>query len=810
MDDTIFNLRITDPGDGNTITTVLIDNAPAEHPHRINVTRKITVEAAPYSDILLLMPIPGGMPDEPPWQTYLPYLGRHFIVSTGGEFILGGTGSGNLIVDGNSAALFWARRGGVLVECGELVLEAGGVIQNNFEYRGGGVAVNGANALFIMNGGEISGNSAIQMGGGVTQMAGIFNMNGGRITNNLTFYYGGGGVVVYLPEDASSAVFNMNHNAVISGNFAHTGGGVFVKNGGIFNMMGGQIYNHRYRAFGVAYNHFILYGGGVGVGGPDRISTFRFTGGVIGHSNTEYGNAAFGGGGVWVGDGSRFYMEAPAGGGIGGTIMGNHAPVLSQLSWEDRGHGGGGVYLTDEDTVFTMSAGTIQTNRTAATGGGVMLTTNTTFNMTGGVIRTNYAYLPQNGQGGGVLIGGIHAVFNMSGGVIGDDDPALGNRSSQGGGVLPTYGGTFNMLTPTGGGAAPRIVGNTATGIFYSLGGGGVEIWHGTMNMYAGLIENNRALYGGGVFLESGEFNMHNGIIQNNRYNAYGERISLGGGVKVGNTELVEFNMYGGTIRDNGAINGGGVWVRTLTSNEAIFNLRGGSIYDNDAFNNGGGVNITGANSFFAMYSGAISGNIAGNNGGGVWAIGGPTPAVPIPGASTITFHGADEKIVTENHAVFGGGFYISEDVVMEMVAGAENLYITHNIAIQRGGGIFTETFQYGSPVTRLTGPDRAYRNLILFDVHFNNNYAGHREFSPVNALDVIPYESWSHLSADIHPLNNYDINFIGTPFALPLTGGRGVSWLILAGGASIGVAGLLAMAAYLKSKYASHPILLI
>ena len=72
---------------------------------------------------------------------------------------------------------------------------------------------------FIMNGGEISGNSGYSSGVSVGT-GGIFTMNGGAIKNNTASGRGGG---VYINERAS---FNMN-GGEISGNTAEQGGGVF-------------------------------------------------------------------------------------------------------------------------------------------------------------------------------------------------------------------------------------------------------------------------------------------------------------------------------------------------------------------------------------------------------------------------------------------------------------------------------------------------------------------------------------------------------------------------------------------------------
>jgi hypothetical protein len=49
-------------------------------------------------------------------------------------------------------------------------------------------------------------------------------------------------------------------------------------------------------------------------------------------------------------------------------------------------------------------------------------------------------------------------------------------------------------------------------------------------------------------------------------------------------------------------------------------------------------------------------------------------------------------------------------------------------------------------------------------------------------------------LSADIHPLNNYDINYIGSGFQLPLTGGGGISIALILSGSMFVTFGFVAI----------------
>jgi len=132
--------------------------------------------------------------------------------------------------------------------------------------QGGAVRVEGSEenqiGYFIMEGGEINGNTAVNYfndeesieayqpgnGGGVyVYMYGTFTMRGGKINDNTTVYWdnvnhqfvsgNGGGVYVAgkfeIPADSP--------NAIISGNSADYGGGVYVASGGTFTMRDGTI-----------------------------------------------------------------------------------------------------------------------------------------------------------------------------------------------------------------------------------------------------------------------------------------------------------------------------------------------------------------------------------------------------------------------------------------------------------------------------------------------------------------------------------------------------------------------------------------
>jgi len=123
-------------------------------------------------------------------------------------------------------------------------------------------------------------------------------------------------------------------------------------------------------------------------------------------------NTAHTGGGVFVGNGSKFTMN-------GGKITGNTSDI------------GGGVFMR-HGGVFDMNGGAIVNNTANDFGGGVFVNDAGRFTMSGGEINNNTA----NGVGGGVNVWG--GEFTIIGGAI------CNNTAVDGNGVFVYDGATFN------------------------------------------------------------------------------------------------------------------------------------------------------------------------------------------------------------------------------------------------------------------------------------------------------------------------------------------------------------------------------
>jgi hypothetical protein len=237
---------------------------------------------------------------------------------------------------------------------GTLILGTGAVLkENRSSGDAGGVWVNGGK--LIMNAGAEIKNMTAQQGGGVLISAGEFIMYDGIIQANhvmpdrKTFSNIGGGVL------NTGGTFIM-YNGSISGNFANNGinpspnisigigGGVFNGGKGIFTMNNGVIEGNRGDS-SANFNVDIIIGGGV----CNSNAAFTMNNGFIrGNTAAENGFAEGGnaGGGVFNGQLGIFNMN-------GGTIGGEGKAANQAQVYGYRSHG---VFNAN---VFTMSGGII-------------------------------------------------------------------------------------------------------------------------------------------------------------------------------------------------------------------------------------------------------------------------------------------------------------------------------------------------------------------------------------------------------------------------------------------------------------------
>ena len=717
---------------------------------------------------------------------------------TGGGQVFGGGVAMLLAEDGISGGTFEMtggyilnnsafRGGGVWMSSGTMNI-SGGVVRNNSATRGGGIYMIGAGSTLNMTGGVIGhtnlalGNEAAHAGGGVHLANGatLYMRRGGTALNptygsiigntsntvtgwDIVASHGGGGVM------ATANSFVDIYIGVISGNRASYGGGIHARGGTILNMRGypggsgARIYNNEIVGGGTWDT---AGGGGVIIHGT---STFNMYSGTIGHDNHALGNrSSRAAGGVYVA-GGIFNMRAHVDDSIAlPRIVGNTAQGTAVID------GGGGIEIWGPQATFNMYNGIIENNR-ALHGGGVYLEGGI-MNMHGGIIQNN-RYNATGGviaHGGGIKFGNTAVVsLTMTGGTI------RNNRATQGGGVRAQVAqpnvAHFNM---SGG----SIYGNEAT----TEGGG---VW----------INNTNAVFTmtGGAVGRAAPANLPAGTPNPNANTA-----PSGGGVVVLNGAGFVMNTGGtaasptiGTVTGNIATYGGGVRViggMGLPGSGSSFVMHDGRIYGNEAASLGGGVNVINEDAVFRMHGGIVGGQAPANlpdgdpnpysntaiDGGGVWVGNGARLYMEEYAAAASPSTGA---IIGNNATADGGGIWVAANATVT----ASDATITHNIAGDMGGGIFTAHYEYACPITHYSGAagvapaDVAYSNLVLTGVTFNHNQSDMRHIPPRNALDVIAATAFAQTSFPAspppirnHPLNNCDINFrsVGVDFDLHKT----------------------------------------
>jgi len=427
------------------------------------------------------------------------------------------------------------------------------VIDNKNMSQDGGDACGGVHVkgTFIMNGGEISNNSANQGAGVWVGSGGNFTMNGGKIKkNHATVKWGAGGVKVIY-----NSTFTMNGGEIFEntteGSERSLGGGVSVEDESIFTMNDGKIYANTTNG----------WGGGLHI----YLANFIMNGGEI------YSNTAQRGGGVVVSEYATFTMNS-------GKIYDNSA---EQKEINQEYFLGGGVYVYGGK--FEMSGGEIYRN-TAGSGDGVDVDTKGTFIMKAGKIFNNI--------GDGVTT--WKATFEMHGGnIFGNRHGVSANGESYGDSYFLMNGGKINKNTDMGVYANAKfdmsggnISENEGDGVFLS--------GNGHFLMKGGTITNNKRGINAG---EGGYFILDGGIISSNTLNGvnlYDAIFVMNSGEISDNSDggvwvdKSTFTMNGGLITDNTKASGGGVDIY-----EGTFTMNGGEISGNTASNgNGGGVNV--------------------------------------------------------------------------------------------------------------------------------------------------------------------------------------------------------------------------
>lgn len=263
--------------------------------------------------------------------------------------------------------------GGILLGNGSIFTMNGGEISGNTANGGGGVAIIGS--TMVMNGGKISNNSTYKTTGQGSYGAGVyvadyanasggdilfkpkpasFEMNGGKITGNKALDYGGG--ILTFPQQSKKITINIKNGEISENQVTEGSGGAIAAFFGVteLNINGGIL----------TKNSAKNYGGGVFLYDATNVT---ISGGTISENKASQGGGVY----LWPTSaanqtgGSIENNVANAGGGVcggtytmtGGVIKDNNNSLTEEARRSTRGDG---VYV---GTAFNLGkAAEISTN----------------------------------------------------------------------------------------------------------------------------------------------------------------------------------------------------------------------------------------------------------------------------------------------------------------------------------------------------------------------------------------------------------------------------------------------------------------
>lgn len=592
---------------------------------------------------------------------------------------------------------------------------SGATIRNNVcRYAGGGIWIGHGGTLY-MSSGTISGNIAVEEGGGgircnagsegscggvvclgspggQTWIAGgsihsnTATTNGGGITapnnddpnNKLTV--SGGNIYSNTAKNNGGGIYSATKLIISGGNiYKNTatvrGGGVYLTADGFINMSNGNIYS----------NTAVDSGGGIYLTADGSASTV--SGGSIYSNSAEYGGGicTYRLKGLTLSNVNIYNNKASAtGGGVrSGGSEGGSLTINSGLIY---GNTNIGVYVVDGTATinggkFGVSAYTNYSTYTVSR--------NTTSQLTIGtnaVVTVNSTSYPR-------FISTITSseAISANRGIVNKGTLTFTNTSEN---ATDMYGtgtalynegtvninGTFKIISSGKDGATTRQnrlgIQNTATGVI-NINSSTAEISYcgargilnnGTLNMKGGKIHHcavsDTASENGGGVVHSGDssvFNMSGGSIYNNEaYKGAGVYFSTAGKAS---------KITGGSIYNNIGSYGSG--VTTYRTNGLT--ISGGNIYGNTASINAGGV-LTGAK--LVLSGSNIYENTATKAGGGVYVSG---------ASSSLTM--SNGVIRNNKSGTHGAGLYFSADGGESTISGGK---IYSNAATGSGGGLLS------------------------------------------------------------------------------------------------------------------------
>ena len=463
-----------------------------------------------------------------------------------------------------------------------LTIDAGGSSRVLSVTGGGPSSVSG----LTLTGGVADSGAGINVGSGLN-----FTLDGVTIEDNVATgaaaTQGGGGI--YNEGSTLTITDSVINNNQATG-AAGSGGGVFNFGGTVDISAGTAITN----------NTANRAGGGIEATAG---STTNLTGVTLDNNTAgPVGSAA-------PGNGGGFHISGNGNASItDGTVNGNTAALEGGGLWN-----GSGTMTVDGTTL----SNNVASGPAGDDGGGAIFNNGGTLNVTGATLTGNAAD-GVRGSGGGIMNIAVGTV-NVTNSTI-SGNTAAGSNLDDGGGAILSASGSVTIIGST-------LSGNSATGS--SGSGGAILARTGTLTVSETTISGNTAnRAGGGIELGSATASLTNvilgGVNESDGNSVAGDDANPGNGGGLHTTFAANVTITGGSVQNNSAIEGGGLWnstgTMTIDGTTITVNTANGTGVDQGGggiFNNGGTVEATNL---------TLSGNFANalpGSGGGATSDGG-------------------------------------------------------------------------------------------------------------------------------------------------------------------------------------------
>ncbi len=431
-------------------------------------------------------------------------------------------------------------------------------------------------------------------------------------------------------------------------------------------------------------------------------------------------------GGVAVLDGTEHSSHPVCG--ATHTDIGDHKGVCENVTWTEWNGTDEITYDTDTNTAYVYLASDVTRDDTLKIQAGKTL-----------YLCLNGHSITQSDTGEVIYIANT-AKFILcnckNSGTITHSANVLGKGVKVG--TSGTNGATFIMY---GGTISGNRVGTSGPG--KGEDGAGVGVSNGRFTMYGGTISDNHvefALnYGGGGICNGDKFIMYGGEISNNTsaddgggVMAWGSRASVtmyggiisgntangnGGGICTNNSLAISGNSV---IKNNEAVNGGGVYFYGYYSSDILTISDTAKIADNTATGDGGGICCKNGGAL-TVNGGGITGNTATGNGGGVYFNGSGGSSFTISGGVEIS---GNKKAGTDNNVYLPTSKYIT---ITGKLTGDQKIGVTteaipdssNYVRIATGNKSYAEPekFQYendGTPISAVISRSGSSANLVV------------------------------------------------------------------------------------------------